>query len=89
MSNWQQISQRLVMVGQLGLSLLMPLVLCLLACFWLNTRLSAPLWIYLPGFLLGLGGSFMTAYKFWLRVRKEEEEKQKKEGRPVSFSSHR
>lgn len=76
MKDWMTISRRLVMLGQLGLSLLMPLLLCLLGCYLLTSRLGFGLWIYFPGFILGLGGSFMTAYKLWINVVN----KAKKEG---------
>ena len=87
--NWSEITQRLVMIGQLGLALLMPLLLCLVVCYLLCTRLGLPLWIYLPGFVFGLGSSFMTAYKFWLQVMQREKEAQEKEERNISFNAHR
>ena len=51
MKDWMQISQRLIMLGQLGLSLLMPLLMCLGGCYLLVTRVGLGLWIYFPGFL--------------------------------------
>ena len=36
-------------------------------------------WIYIPGFIMGLGGSFMTAYKLYLAIMKTQ--KKKKEQR--------
>ena len=87
--NWSQITQRLVMIGQLGLALMMPLLLCLAVCYLLCTRLGAPLWIYLPGFVFGLGSSFMTAYKFWLQVLAREKEDREKADRTVSFNGHK
>ncbi len=86
---WSRITQRLVMIGQLGLSLLMPLLLCLFVCYYLNTRLGVPLWVYLPGFVFGLLSSFMTAYKFWLTVQKREREQEEEREQTISFSSHR
>lgn len=76
MKDWMTISRRLVMLGQLGLSLLMPLLLCLAGCHLLTTKLGLGLWVYFPGFIFGLGGSFMTAYKLWISVVN----KAKKEG---------
>lgn len=81
------ISQRLIMLGQLGLSLLMPLLLCLGGCYLLTSRLGLGLWIYFPGFVFGLGGGFMTAYKFWLAVCRREKEKGDKE--PPAFNVHK
>ena len=86
MMDWALISQRLVMIGQLGLSLLMPLLLCLGACYLLTTRLGLGLWIYLPGFLFGLGGSFMTAYKLWISVSRKAREDAKAE--ETAFNRH-
>ena len=48
MKDWATISQRLVMIGQLGLSLLMPLLLCLGAFYLLGALLLMPaqLWFF-------------------------------------------
>ena len=86
MKDWAAISQRLVMIGQLGLSLLMPLLLCLGACYLLTSRLGLGLWIYLPGFIFGLGGSFMTAYKLWLSVNRKAHEEV--EAAETAFNRH-
>ena len=85
MKDWMQISQRLIMLGQLGLSLLMPLLLALGVCYLLVSRLGIGLWIYFPGFLFGLGGSFMTGYKFWQSVINKDK---KEEDAPSAFNSH-
>lgn len=77
------------MVGQLGLSLLMPLLLCLLGCYLLCTRLSVGAWIYIPGFILGLGGSMTTAYKVYLSViHREDKKKKEKNPNEVYFNKH-
>ena len=86
MKDLNRISQRLVLIGQLGLSLLMPLLICLGACYLLVTRLGLGMWIYLPGFIFGLGGSFMTAYKFGLSVIRKAEEEGEDGG--AAFNSH-
>ena len=86
MRNWVTISQRLIMIGQLGLSLLMPLLMCMGGCYLLTTRLGIGLWIYFPGFIFGLGGSFMTAYKLWLSINAKE--KKRGESEPTSFNNH-
>ena len=86
MRNWVTISQRLIMIGQLGLSLLMPLLLCLGGCYLLTSRLGIGIWIYFPGFIFGLGGSFMTAYKLWQSVIAKE--KKRGESDPSSFNHH-
>ena len=87
MKGWNEILAQLTMLGQLGLSLATPILMCLAVCYLLCTRLHAPLWIYLPGMILGLGASFMTAYKVYLAVTGKE----KKTGRgdqEKSFNKH-
>lgn len=84
---WNEIFAQLTLLGQLGLSLAMPLLMCLGACYLLCTRLHVGMWVYLPGMILGLGASFMTAYKVYLAVTKKE----KKSERGVyerSFNKH-
>ncbi len=77
------------MVGQLGLSLLMPLLLCLLLCYLLVTKLSVGVWVYIPGFVLGLGGSMTTAYKVYLSViHREEKKKKERDSGEVYFNKH-
>lgn len=80
------ISQRLIMLGQLGLSLLMPLLMCLGICYLLISKLGLGLWIYFPGFIFGLGGSFMTAYKLWLSLSNKAKKSGEKE--PPAFNRH-
>ena len=74
------------MLGQLGLSLMMPLLICLGICYLLTTKAGLGLWIYFPGFIFGLGGSFMTAYKMWQSVSARERKKGEKE--PPAFNRH-
>jgi len=49
---------------QLGLSIVMPLLLCLAACWWLTTRRGWPDWIFIPGCLAGIGGSAVAFRNF-------------------------
>ncbi len=84
-----QLASQFAMVGQLGLSLLMPLLLCLFGCYVLVSKLSVGAWVYIPGFILGLGSSMMTAYKVYLSVvHKEEKKKIKRNPNEVYFSKH-
>ena len=86
MKDWVTISQRLIMLGQLGLSLIMPLLICMGICYLLISKAGLGLWIYIPGFIFGLGASFMTAYKLWQSVTAKE--KKKAEEEPPAFNSH-
>ncbi len=87
--NVSKLIGQFAMVGQLGLSLLMPLLMCLVACYLINTRLGVGAWVYIPGFILGLGASMTTAYKVYLSVvHKEEKKKLKRNPDEVYFSKH-
>ena len=80
------IVKHLALLGQLGLSVLMPTLLCLLFCFFLTSRLGVGMWVYILGFFFGFGGSIMTAYKFYLSeiAKNKKDDKEKK----VSFNKH-
>lgn len=86
MKHWNSVFRQLSMLSQMGLSLMMPLLLCLLGSYWLNTRFHVGSWIYLPGFFFGLGGSFATAYKIYQSIMKETERKNEK--RCPSYNRH-
>ena len=87
--NASRLIGQFAMVGQLGLSLLMPLLMCLGGCYLLVTKLSFPIWVYIPGFILGLGASMTTAYKVYLSVvNKEEKKKIKRDPNEINISRH-
>lgn len=86
MNNMYHWVEQLVWVGQLGFSLLFPLLCFLGDCWWLNTRMGVGVWVYVPGFLLGLavGGSTFAAFvRQWLRQAKGESKP-----RPGGFNQH-
>ena len=81
----KEIFRNITLIGQLGLSFIMPTLICVLLCAFLCNRFGIGEWIYIPGFIFGLGSSFMTAYKFYkANVSKEKEEKKKR----ISFNRH-
>ena len=84
---WNQIFAQLTLLAQLGLSLAMPILMCLGACYLLCTRLGVGLWVYFPGMILGLGASFMTAYKVYLSVTGKEK-KQKRGEHEKNYNRH-
>lgn len=79
-----EIFKKLPLVGQLGISLVMPLLLCFLLAYWLTRRFELGGWIYIPALVLGLGASFMTAYKVYL----SSVDKTQKDKKPVAFNKH-
>ena len=84
---WNEIFAQLTFLGQLGLSIAMPMLMSLGACYLLCTRLHVGLWVYLPGMILGIGASFMTAYKVYLAVTKKET-KRKRGLEEKSYNRH-
>ena len=85
MKSMARLVKRMTLVTQFAFSLLTPTVGCLLLCWFLCEETGVGLWIYIPGFILGLGSSFMVAYKLYLRVLKEDRKEDRKK---VSFNSH-
>ena len=72
MKQMSGILKNLTLLGQLGLSFVTPILLCLFLCMFLEHRFGAPLWIYIPGFIFGLGGSFMSVWKFYQATQDQE-----------------
>ncbi len=72
------------LIGQLGLSLATPVLLCLLCAYLMISRLGFGLWVYLPSLILGLGASFMTAYKVYLSATRDRDGKRDR----AAFNKH-
>lgn len=77
MKQWGPLMKQITLISQFGISLVVPLLLCLFLCSWLTERFALGSWIYIPGFILGLGSSAMTAYKLYLTVLKREQKEKK------------
>ena len=88
MKQWSEIIRNLSMLTQLGLSLLTPTLLCLGICYFLQSRFGVGMWIYLPGFILGLGGSFTAARNFYQMVENRRKKNEKDKKHTVSFNGH-
>ncbi len=89
MKNFSILNQ-FAMVGQFGLALIMPLLICVVGCYYICAHFSVGGWIYVPGFILGLGGSGMTAWKTYLAIMKKEQKTSRstRKKRGVSFNRH-
>lgn len=79
MKQTSEILKNITLVGQLGLSLLTPVLLCLFLCMFLQNRFHLGGWIFIPGFILGLGGSMMTAWKFYKAQEAQWKKEEKKD----------
>ncbi len=80
--------RNLTMLTQVGLSLITPLVACLLLCWWLTRRFELGGWIFIPGFFLGLGGSCSTAWKLYQAAMHKEKKTKEKKKDTLSFNEH-
>ena len=88
MKQWSQILKNLSLLTQLGLSLLTPTLLCLFVCYLLQTRVGLGMWIYLPGFFFGLGGSATVAMNFYRLMEKRGKKEKKDKKNTISFNGH-
>lgn len=88
MKNFSGIIKQISLISQFGLSLIVPLFMCLGGAWLLTEKAGVGLWIYIPAFFFGLGSSFMTAYKFYLLQNKNTEKEKKDEKKRVYFNTH-
>lgn len=80
------ILRNVTLIGQLGLTVMMPMLLCIAFAWYLTSHTGVGLWVYIPAFFFGLGSSFMTAYKFYQsQIQKDKKENKKQK---VSFNNH-
>ncbi len=78
MKKYSDIFKQLALLTQFGLSLLMPTLLCVLGCAFLVSKTGLGEWIFIPGFFFGLGGSAVTAMKFYRMALKDTDRHKKK-----------
>lgn len=83
---WFASLQNLTWLTQLGLSLTVPPVLCLLLAGWLAERFLLGPWVWLAAILLGLGASACTFAEF-MRMFLRRSGRRPPEGGP-EHSSH-
>lgn len=79
--------RELVWLTELGLSIVSPLVLCVLGAAWLRGRFSLEPWIVIIGLLVGLGGAFSAGLAFYRHTRLMDKKPGKKDP-PVYFNEH-
>ena len=86
MKNFSYILKNISMLGQLGLNIIMPIIICVLICWLLTDKAGLGEWVFIPGIIFGIGGAFMSGYKFYIsETKKAEKDKDKN---PVSFNKH-
>lgn len=85
MKGWYKALEDLVWLTQLGLSMLLPLLLCLGGAWWATNRWNWPLWVYLPAIFLGLAAG---AQSFWQFAKERMTRAKKERPRRMGFNSH-
>lgn len=75
----------IVWLTQLGLSMLLPLLMCLGGAWWATSRWGWPMWVYLPGIVLGLAAG---AKSFWAFAKERLDRAKQERPRRVGFNSH-
>lgn len=89
MKRGSELLKNLSMITQLGLSLIMPVLLCVFLCWLLVAKAGVGAWVYIPGIIFGIGGSFSTAYKFYrMNVAKKGGDEAQKKRRSGNFNDH-
>ena len=90
MKKWTDLIRGISLLTQFGLSLIIPLILCLGISWWLCNRAGFGSWVFIPGFVFGLGGSGMVAYNFYLTLERQDKknEREKPEKRRVGYNRH-
>ncbi|MBP5224851.1 MAG: AtpZ/AtpI family protein [Lachnospiraceae bacterium] len=88
-NEWSKTVQNLVWIGQLGLSVALPLGVFVFLAVYLKNRFDLGAWVIIVGVLLGLYGSvgsFISTLKMMKRTSESKDEEKK--GPPVSFQDH-
>ena len=88
MKKYSEVFKNISLVTQLGLSLIMPVLLCLFLCWLLVTKAGAGNWIYIIGFVFGLGGSAATCYKLWHSITQRKDGEKDDQGGRIGFNDH-
>lgn len=78
--------KQISLLSQMGLSIICPLLICILLCSYLVMHFNMSGLIYLPGFFFGLGGSAASAWKIYTGIMKEQEKNKTKRG--SAFNDH-
>lgn len=78
----------LVWITQLGLSIISPLLICVLGAAWLRGRFGWGTWVIILGLLLGLGGAVCAGATFCRHTRPLTQGDTHTKKPPVSFNDH-
>lgn len=73
---------KLIMVTQLGISLIAPVLLCVFLSVWIQKRFQTGYWVVVVGIVLGIASMINTFYRFY---KDQTDENNKK---PPGFNRH-
>ncbi len=89
MKDFNKVWTGVCMVGQLGLDLIMPVILCMLLAYYLDSKFGLGIFVYLPALVLGLAAGVTNFKKFYHKiVMKDVEKRNEKESEIPRFSKH-
>lgn len=83
-SNWSSVVSALSWLTQLGLSIAMPLLLCIGAAVWLQKHFGWAEWVVLVGILVGLVSAGCSFYEFCRMMKRQT--KRRRDDEPHSFN---
>lgn len=82
-----EVIKELVWVTQFGLSVISPLLICLLPAVFLRNRYSLGNWIVIVALVLGVGGTVMAFVRNLRDIARRDKPK-KKQDPPIGFNEH-
>lgn len=85
MNRRSKLMRDIVMLSQLGVSLVTPPLVLTWLCYWLSEKFQIGAWLIVLGLIFGLLVSISTAFSFY---KKMTHSAQQKDEPPSSFNSH-
>ena len=86
MGSLMRIVKYLAWLTQFGLSVVAPLLLCVLGSVWLRNRFDVGGWIVVVGIFLGIGGAVSGLWSSLKQINREAKQEDKKDS--ISFNDH-
>lgn len=87
MKDLYDITRHLVWLTQFGLSICLPLILCVAASVWVQKTFSLGGWVVAAGVILGILGA-VGSLRYSLKAMERQGREPKKEPPSVSFNRH-
>ncbi|MCF0133294.1 MAG: AtpZ/AtpI family protein [Blautia sp.] len=88
MKKWNDMIKSITLFSQFGFSFITPMIMCVGIGWLFTAKLSVGAWVFIPGFIFGIGSSFMVAYKFYRKAVRDNEREQNERKKTISFNQH-